>query len=702
MKRWVALVLVMGMVLGGCGRKPGDVKPTEGGQDYDARSQALYSQVLGEFYDAYQQAMEEESVSMRYALLAVAEGKLLGSGVMLPLTGAGGSYTISRAVPYTRPYALWGSDKERLAGMLVTTEPVRAEDADRMKEEWAQRRGSGTYLSWVEEYLTQRGYVFKDSYRVGYSSEPKTWDVLSTSRTSDMDAIVNTYDGLYQYDCEGVLQPALAESYEVRKEGDSVEYRFTLREGVKWVDSQGREIAPVRADDFVAGFQHMMDAAGGLEYLVEGVIQGAAEYISGELTDMAQVGVRAEGDTTVVYTLTEDVPYFMTMLGYSVFAPLCRSFYVSRGGGFGQEYDPSAGDYLYGKDPGSICYCGAYLVTNATGENTIVYSANASYWNAEQVRLKSIVWRFNDGKDALKGYTDTVSGTIDGTGLNVSAIEKAKADGLFDRYAYVSPMEATTYFGFHNINRLAFSNFNDGTAQSPKSEEEAQRTTEAMQNVHFRRALCYAVDRERYNAQSAGEELKAVSLRNTFTPGTFVTLPEAVTVKIGQEEKTYPAGTAYGEIVQDQLSADGLAMRVWDGQAEGGLGSSDGFDGWYQPEEAVKELEQAMGELDFSPEQPIEIDLPYYSGSDAQTNRVNAYRQSVEQVLGGAVRVNLIACTDINQVNYAGFYIGLGYEANYDVYTLSGWGPDYGDPQTYLSALLPDYEGYMTRMLGIF
>ena len=96
------------------------------------------------------------------------------------------------------------------------------------------------------------------------------------------------------------------------------------------------------------------------------------------------------------------------------------------------------------------------------------------------------------------------------------------------------------------------------------------------------------------------------------------------------------------------------------------------------------------------------LDLPYFSGGDAQTNRANAYKQSVERTLGGAVRVQLVPCADSNQVYYAGYYISAGYEANYDIYDLSGWGPDYGDPKTYLSTLLPGYEGYMTRMLGIF
>lgn len=54
-----------------------------------------------------------------------------------------------------------------------------------------------------------------------YASDPVTWDGLATSRAkaADTDAIINTYDGLMEYDVEGTLQPALAESYEVSDDG---------------------------------------------------------------------------------------------------------------------------------------------------------------------------------------------------------------------------------------------------------------------------------------------------------------------------------------------------------------------------------------------------------------------------------------------------------------------------------------------------
>lgn len=717
MRKIIALTLALLLSLTACSRDGGNdggqlqyVDPyEEHGEDYDARSQAIYDDALGDFYEAYQTAKEAESLSDRYALMAIAEAKLLSSAVMLPLTSDGGTYNISRLAPYTVPNALWGNDQDRFHNALVTTQPITAAHREQMKSQWAKLKGTGEYEDWAEDFLKREGYTLKDSYTISYSSDPQTWDVLATSRAADTRALVNVYDGLYEYDSEGTLQPALAESYvETKNDDGTVSYTFKLRSGLKWVDSQGRMVAELRADDFVAGLQHMMDAAGGMEYLVEGLIVNASEYISGSITDFSQVGVKALDDTTLVYTLTGETPYFMTMLGYSVFAPLCRSYYQSQGGRFGGEYDDSAVSYTYGQSPDRIAYCGPYLVTNSTAENTIVFRENPSYWNRDDIKIRSIVWLYNDGEDELKAYQDTMSGTIDGAELNASSAAKARSDGVFEDLAYVSASGATTYFAFCNLNREALWNFNDSSvAISPKSETQKIRTKAAVYNLHFRRAIAFAADRGSYNAQAVGEDLRLTSLRNSYTPGNFVSLPEAVTVSINGTTKEYPAGTYYGQIVQDQITADGLHITVWDPSAEAGIGSSDGFDGWYDPAAARKELEQAvqaLGEqgITVSPEDPIYIDLPYFSGSDNATNQAQAYRQSVESNLGGAVKVNLIPCSDMYDVLYAGYYVSAGYEANYDIYTRSGWGPDYGDPQTYLDTLLPQYAGFMTKMLGIF
>ena len=716
-KKIVSLILVLAMSTSmlACGNSKSssdsstDAAGTETGSDsasYDEQSSAIYDEQLGDFYDAYQTAQEADTVSEKYALDAVAEAKLLESCVMLPLSTQGGLYAISRMAPYTIGYSMWGNDDRRYHQAILTTDLIKAEDRAEMKEKWKELKGTGTYEDWAKSYLQEKGYTLKDTYNYVYMSDPVTWDILATSQSNDSDAIVNTYDGLMEYDCEGTLQPALAESYEVSDDG--LTYTFKLREGLKWVDSQGREVAVIKADDFVAGMQHMMDAQGGLEYLVQGVIKNASEYIDGSITDFSQVGVKAVDDYTVEYTLEEPCTYFTTMLGYGVFAPMSRTYYESMGGKFGQEYDSSSPDYLYGKDANSIAYCGPYLVTNATAKNTIVFKANDAYWNKDNINVKTLTWLYNDGSDVTKSYVDTKAGTVDGASLNTSTIKTAKDDGLFDDYAYVSLTTSTSFTAFYNLNRAAFADANDDTTVvSDQSEEDKERTNKAMNNVHFRRAISFAVDRGSYNAQVSGEDLKYNALRNSYTPGTFVQLDEDTTISINGTDTTFPAGTNYGEIVQAQLDADDFKATVWDPTADDGVGSSDGFDGWYNPDNAVSELETAIAELSdegvtVDESNPIVLDLPYPSNDERYTNKANAYKQSVEASLNGMVKINLVEAKSFDEWQYAGYFTSYGYESNYDIYDLSGWGADYGDPKTYLDTFLPDYAGYVVKSLGIF
>lgn len=679
-----------------------EAEESEMPEGYDETSTELYNEALGDFNDALATAKEAETVDERYALMAVAEGKLMESAMMYPLTSRGGTYAMYRMAPRTKDYTLWGSDKDRYHQYVVTTDFIKAEDYNEMRAKWDELKGTGTYESWVKEYLAGKGYTLKDSFSMPYASDPVTWDGLATSRAADTDAIINTYDGLMEYDVEGTLQPALAESYEVSDDG--LTYTFHLRKDVKWTDSQGREVDTVKADDFVAGMQHMCDAQGGLEYLVQGVIKNVSQYISGEVTDFDEVGVKAVDDYTVEYTLEEPCSYFMTMLGYTIFMPMSRSYYQSQGGKFGAEYDSSAADYQYGKDSNSIAYCGPYLVTNATAKNTIVFKLSDSYWNKDNVNIKTLTWLFNDQSDVTKNYTDAKAGTVDYVNLNTSTMETAKSEGLYDQYAVVSDTDATSFMGFYNINRTATANANDGTtAKSTKSDEEIQRTNKALQNVHFRRAISFAADRGAYNAQQVGEDLKYTSLRNTFTPGYFVSLSKDTTIQINGTDTTFPAGTYYGEIVQKQIDADGVKIKVWDAENK----TSDGFDGWYNPENAVEELNTAIEELaedgiTIDESNPIQIEYPYPSAVEVYTNKANSYKKSVEAALGGKVVINLVDAVDLDGWYYAGYYVNYGYEQNYDVYDVSGWGPDFGDPCSYLDTMLPDYEGYMTKCFGIF
>lgn len=673
--------------------------------DYNAMSEAIYDAQLGAFNTLYQAAKEEQNVSKRYALMAQAEAKLLEAAVLIPGTTNGGNYGMSRVAKRSASTVLWGNDSDRFHNVLVTTELISAEDQTHLKAMWNEVRGTGTYSQKATDYLKEKGYTLKDTYNMGYVGDPKTWDALATSRSADSEAIVNTYDGLVEYDNENELKPALAESWEVSEDGKT--YTFHIRQGAKWVDAQGREVADVKADDFVAGMQHMLDAGGGLEYLVENIIVNALEYNKGDVTDFAEVGVKATDDNTVVYTLCQPTSYFITMLGYNVFAPMSRTYFESKGGVFGKDdYKTAvdAGTMKYGQTVNDIAYCGPYTVTNHTAENTIVFQANPTYWNKDNITIKTLTWKYNDGQDPTKAYEDTKAGTLDGCGLSSASLEACKADGNFEKYCTVSDTDATSFVLFLNLNRNAYANVNDATkAVSTMTDDQKKRTDAAMLNVHFRRAIGMGLDIATYNGQVVGEELKLNSVRNSYTPGNFVALEEDVTIEINGESKTFAKGTYYGEIMQAQIDADGVKIKVWDAENQ----TSDGFAGWHNPANAYEELQQAITELkefgvEISKDNPIVLDLPYFSGSDIYTNRAQTLKQSVEEALQGCVMVNLVNCEKQEDWLYAGYLTETGKDSNYSLYDVSGWGPDYGDPATYLDTMLGDGAGYMAKCLGLF
>ena len=77
-------------------------------------------------------------------------------------------------------------------------------------------------------------------------------------------------------------------------------------------------------------------------------------------------------------------------------------------------------------------------------------------------------------------------------------------------------------------------------------------------------------------------------------------------------------------------------------------------------------------------------------------------KQSIEEATGGCIKINLVEYANRADYQQATYRFNVGSDANYDLNDGSGWGPDYGDPSTYLGTMLPDYAGYMTKSLGIF
>ena len=684
--------------------------------DVDEASDAVYDWNLGEFNEVYQDAKSEVvDLDLRMAKMAIAEAKLMESGVFIPVFGKGGAFAMNRVVPRTVTSVSWGLDEYRWYTMLVANELITTEDRDALTTLWGESENAAAWEEAAKAYLKEHNYTLNDTWNYAINYELATWDAIASSFTSDQYFIAPTYSPLMEYDTKDEQQFALAESVDVSEDGTV--YTFHLRKGVKWVDQQGREVGEVTADDWVASMQHVIDNNDALGYLmtVSGGcgIKNYDAYISGEVTDFAEVGVKAVDNYTLEYTLEAPFPAFLTMMGYGCFAPLNRSFYRAQGGTFsteGEEYTSGK----YATTPANIAYCGPYLVKNFTEKNVTSYVANPAYWNADAVQTHNLNIYYNDGSDPLRTYNEAKAGTLAGCPFNSSALVLAKEEKpqgsdktYFDLYHYTTPNDGTTYCGWVNLNRGSWANFNDSTVgASNQTDAQKAATRSAMNNQNFRLALAMAFDRGAFNSTIVGEELKYASLRNSFIPGNFQKTAGEVTVDINGTATTFPAGTYFAVIEQAQLDADGVALKVWDPTADGGAGSGDGFDGWYNPEESVKYLEKAIAELaqigvEISKENPIHIDVPYGTFNESVTNRFQAYKQSVEKVTDGRIIVDLIPFADNTTFGYAYYRTTKGSEANYDITPgTSGWGPDYGDGQSYLDVIQP--YGYMTKNIGLY
>ena len=679
--RFLSLILVVALCFCAVAEEPVYVR----GDDEE-----IYNAVLSEYAELLAAAKAAETNDERFVLYAEAEAVLLDSATFIPTTTQNGAYTISRIAPRTVPYVQWGNDDDRLKGMVISNEFLTPDERADLFAIWADAvAGKCEYDP--AAYLTGKGHTIQNTYKTTFTTAPVTLDWLNTSSQSDTEITVNCVDGLVEYNGLGQMTPALAESWEISEDG--LTYTFKIREGVYWCTSEGTPYAEVTAQDFVAGFQHMMDAQAGLEWLVEGVVAGASEYLAGESFD--GVGYEATDKYTLTVTLAQPTSYFMTMLTYSCFLPICQDWFLSHGGAFGmEEYAEAYADPAYNfgmsTDVASQVYCGPFLIQKLNADSEIDIVKNPNYYKADAVNLESVTWIYDNGENMSQYYKDVVDGVYAGTGLTEASgtLAMAKEDGNFDKYSYISETTSTTYFGGLNLNRGTFA-LESGAAASPKTEQQKIDTETAMMNKNFRKAFVKAFDKEAYNAVSRGADLALTNVRNMYTHPEFVQISEAVTDKYGF---TFAAGTFYGEMVQHYIDQLGANIIV-----------KDGVNGWYQPEEALTFKAAAMEELAGQVEFPIQIDWVYYSASTAQVAQANVFKQVMEENLGtDFIQINLIETTTSNDYYACGYRAANGEAENCDFFAGSGWGPDFGDPCTYLDTFLGEGAGYMTKVIGLF
>lgn len=508
-------------------------------------------------------------------------------------------------------------------------------------------------------------YTGPDTFSMIANFDITTLDYVYNNKSSNGDYVNNFVEGLLTQDNHGKLVPGMASEWSCND--DASEWYFTIRDDAVWSTSAGEEYDAVTAEDFVTGLKHAVDSKSETLGLVADLIVGLREYSDGTGT-WEDVGIKADGNQ-LTYTLTGPCGYFDGMTTYTILWPINAEFLESKGSDFGAV------------EPDSILYNGCYILSSLVPAQEVRFDANPNYYDAKNVFVQHVVVTYSDGKDPAQNFNMFVNGEVTSTTVNQSLPEVvAKAAELYPDNQYKSMTTATSYWGAFNWDRQMYALYNDPSV-STTSKTDAQKADAkaAILNADFRRAVYAAYSAHAVEAITLGEEHADGVIRNTLVPYTFQTTSD---------------GRTYGSIVEKYA-----AELVADYE---GIDLNDGHDAWYNPELAKTFAERAKEELgDSVSEWPIHIDVPVYAASENQKNMQLAMKKSIEDAIGEYVVIDLQFLEGNSSVYYSSFYNQpTGEDNSIDLVFGAGWGPDYGDPLTYLHCF-DVHDGDMLNYSGI-
>lgn len=508
-------------------------------------------------------------------------------------------------------------------------------------------------------------YTGPDTFSMIANFDITTLDYVYNNKSSNGDYVNNFVEGLLTQDNHGKLVPGMASEWSCND--DASEWYFTIRDDAVWSTSAGEEYDAVTAEDFVTGLKHAVDSKSETLGLVADLIVGLREYSEGTGT-WEDVGIKADGNQ-LTYTLTGPCGYFDGMTTYTILWPINAEFLESKGSDFGAV------------EPDSILYNGCYILSSLVPAQEVRFDANPNYYDAKNVFVQHVVVTYSDGKDPAQNFNMFVNGEVTSTTVNQSLPEVvAKAAELYPDNQYKSMTTATSYWGAFNWDRQMYALYNDPSV-STTSKTDAQKADAkaAILNADFRRAVYAAYSAHAVEAITLGEEHADGVIRNTLVPYTFQTTSD---------------GRTYGSIVEKYA-----AELVADYE---GIDLNDGHDAWYNPELAKTFAERAKEELgDSVSEWPIHIDVPVYAASENQKNMQLAMKKSIEDAIGDYVVIDLQFLEGNSSVYYSSFYNQpTGEDNSIDLVFGAGWGPDYGDPLTYLHCF-DVHDGDMLNYSGI-
>ena len=490
-----------------------------------------------------------------------------------------------------------------------------------------------------EEQETQENEIKDLVIYKSPSGELSTFNILYAQNGSDFSQLTNLMDPLLEINNHNQVVPCIAEEYGTDDNG--LTWTFKIREGVKWVDMNGNEMADLTAQDFLTAMEWTFNFhknSGVLGANLTSILEGASEYyeytksLSTEEAYSLTAGegsvfrdtvkIEAPDDYTLIFHCLNNIPYFDD-LAVNMY-PLSQYLVDALGGP----------DGVQAMNNENMWYNGCYTMTSYVQGNEKTLTKNSAYWDKDCKLFDTVTIKIVDSTDTA--YQLYQSGEIDQVSLYESTIQTILDDPNHEYHDSMIPLQPIRSYSI----RFNFDKYKeDGTPDT--------NWNTAAANKAFRLSIYYGLDLTNYYSRL--NPLDPLSCENEY----YTMKGLAYTSD----------GTDYTELVRQDLGLPELngeqIVRLDAEKAE------------QYKQQSIEEL-TALG-VTF----PVEMDL--YITANNQT--VMDHARVLQQVYSDCFGDDYIK---LNIKSYVSNLISEVLTPKLHSFYEDSWVPDYGDPKTFL------------------
>jgi oligopeptide transport system substrate-binding protein len=371
--------------------------------------------------------------------------------------------------------------------------------------------------------------------RMAIVSEPPTLDPNLAEDTTSIDADKQLFQGLLKINGKtSELEKDLATDWKVTEDGTV--YTFTMRKDAYWVrydpaTEKIEKVRPITAQDIEYSVQRavMPETASPYSYVAYAIKN--AEAINNSDPggyDISTLGVKALDDYTIQFTLEFAASYFPSICSLWTVRPVPKEAIEK----YGEQWT----------EPGNIMTNGPMVLAEWTHDAHLTYKKNPYYYDADKIQIEEIdVSIVTDSATILAMYEND---ELDMSGVPTDDLDRVRQDPVLGKEFYSAPYPGTYILYFR-------------TTKPP------------MDNVHVRRALSYAIDRQSLidNVIKGGQ----MPARAFAPPGIFGNVAEDPEVGITFDlakakaeltEAGYPDGQGFPTILYMYNTAGGFNEKL--------------------------------------------------------------------------------------------------------------------------------------------